>query len=106
DMLKTSRFITLSLPANWDILLTSDPMGRLVLTVFLICGFLCAAAQNNSVRLTLNILPPYSTSLTDYRPSVSGPGKLIVTIQNLGSSQQRVYIRAEIRGEDNGVRIY
>lgn len=81
-------------------------MGRLVLTVFLICGFLCAAAQNNSVRLTLNILPPYSTSLTDYRPSASGPGKLIVTIQNLSSSEQRVYIRAEIRGEDNGVRIY
>ncbi|HEV7381396.1 MAG TPA: hypothetical protein VGN64_16470, partial [Dyadobacter sp.] len=54
----------------------------------------------------MNVLPPYSTSLTDYRPSPSGPGKMIVTVQNLGHQQQRIYIRAEVRGEDNGVRIY
>ncbi|TDE14814.1 carboxypeptidase regulatory-like domain-containing protein [Dyadobacter psychrotolerans] len=81
-------------------------MARLILFLFIVFGGLSAVAQNTSVRLTLNILPPYSTSLTDYRPSPSGPGKMIVTVQNLGSLEQRIYIRAEVRGEDNGVRIF
>ncbi|MCE7042537.1 carboxypeptidase regulatory-like domain-containing protein [Dyadobacter sp. CY312] len=81
-------------------------MKRLIFYILFLFGCLEGKAQNTSIRLTLNVLPPYSTSLTDYRPSPSGPGKMIVTVQNLGQQQQRIYIRAEVRGEDNGVRIY
>ncbi|GAA4432205.1 hypothetical protein GCM10023091_03900 [Ravibacter arvi] len=81
-------------------------MRNLVLFIGVMCMALSTWAQGNSVRLTLNLIPPYSTSLTDYRPSPSGPGKMIVTIQNLANREQRIYIRAEVRGENNGVRIY
>lgn len=80
-------------------------MTRLIITLFLVLGYMHTIAQN-SVRVTLNITPPYSTSLTDYRPSPSGPGKMIVTVQNLSNSLQRVYLRAQIKGNDNGIQIY
>jgi TANFOR domain-containing protein len=81
-------------------------MKRILLSLLMVCACLNTMAQNTAIRLTLNILPPYSTSLTDYRPSPSSPGKMIVTVQNQSNQEQRIYIRAEIHGEDNGVRIY
>jgi TANFOR domain-containing protein len=54
------------------------------------------------VQVNLNILPPYSTRLSDY---ANHPGKMLVTLQNTGTTTLEVYLRAEIRGE-NGIRIF
>lgn len=74
-------------------------MKTLIPFFFACLAFFGAGAQ---VNVSLNILPPYSTRLSDY---ANQPGKMLVTLQHTGTAAIEVYLRAEIKGE-NGIRIF
>lgn len=77
-------------------------------TLFLVMFSLSALAQNQ-VRVTVNIVPPYSTNLADYYSSTRGTNKMIVTVQNMTNVRQEFYARVDIMGvsgQAQGVRIY
>lgn len=66
-----------------------------------------ASGQSNSVRVTLNIAGPYSTNIMDYAPSENNKmGKMIVTVQNLTRTELKIYLRGDIKGTGNDVRIF
>ncbi|MFN8431494.1 MAG: hypothetical protein U0V04_16060 [Spirosomataceae bacterium] len=56
----------------------------------------------NSVSVTINLVPPYSTRLSDY---ASQPGKVLITLRNAQARAQTVYLRINITG-DNGVQVF
>lgn len=62
---------------------------------------------SNAVRVNLNITGPYSTNIMDYAPSENNRmAKMIVTVQNLTRVEQKIYLRGDIRGVNNDVRIF
>lgn len=66
-----------------------------------------ALCQSNSVRVTLNIAGPYSTNIMDYAPSENNKmGKMIVTVQNMTRTELKIYLRGDIKGTGNDVRIF
>lgn len=78
---------------------------------FIVFTTVSALAQGpNSVRVNLAVTGPYSTNIMDYAPSVNNRlGKMIVTVQNLTRTEQKVYLRGEIRGADadnSDIRIF
>ncbi|UOQ54845.1 hypothetical protein [Hymenobacter cellulosivorans] len=61
-----------------------------------------ARAQSaNDVRITVLVLPPYSTHLSDY---VDQPNRLVVTLSNLTRSPVSLQLAGSLTG-DNGVRV-
>lgn len=77
----------------------------IIISLSLVTGF--GQSQSNSVRVNLTITGPYSTNIMDYAPSQNNRlGKMIVTVQNLTRIEQNIYLRGDIRGTQNGVRIF
>ncbi|HRZ50046.1 MAG TPA: hypothetical protein P5338_11700, partial [Bacteroidales bacterium] len=97
---ETSDMYTLS-----DFLVSPAGSLRARLRSFCILIMLMAAIQAQSqVGITIQVMPPYTTKLSDY---TSTPSKIIATLQNLsptGGSLQ-VYLSGVISGE-SGIRIY
>ncbi len=83
-------------------------MKNKLLSLLLSFLTLTAWAQNPAiVRVTLNITGPYSTNIMDYAPSQNNrAGKMIVTVQNLTRTEQQIYLRGDIKGVNNNVRIF
>ncbi len=88
-----------------DFLVSPAGSLRARLRSFCILIMLMAAIQAQSqVGITIQVMPPYTTKLSDY---TSTPSKIIATLQNLsptGGSLQ-VYLSGVISGE-SGIRIY
>lgn len=62
-----------------------------------------AAAQTlYPVSVSLNLVPPYSTRLSDY---ANNPGKVLITLRNTQAREVTVYLRATISG-DNGIMVF
>lgn len=61
-------------------------------------------AQDNPVRVTINVTPPYSTKISDY---TSQPNKILAQLQYMliDAFPLRVYLAGEIKG-NSGIRIY
>lgn len=76
-------------------------MKRYLTPFFLLLSVLTVCAQN-SVNVTVNIVPPYSTRLSDY---ANNPGKTLITLRNTTTRALDVYLRLNITGE-NGVRVF
>lgn len=83
-------------------------MKKTLLSLLLSLLTLAAWAQSSStIRVTLNITGPYSTNIMDYAPSQNNRmGKMIVTVQNLSRTEQQIYLRGDIKGVNNDVRIF
>ncbi|WP_367916541.1 hypothetical protein [Leadbetterella sp. DM7] len=54
------------------------------------------------VNVSINMVPPYSTRLSDY---ANNPGKVLITLRNTQTREVTVYLRATISG-DNGIMVY
>jgi TANFOR domain-containing protein len=54
------------------------------------------------VNVTLQLIPPYSTRLSDY---ANNPGKTVIILRNTQPRVLTVYLRASITG-DNGIQIF
>ncbi len=54
------------------------------------------------VNVSINLVPPYSTRLSDY---ANNPGKVLITLRNTQSREVTVYLRATISG-DNGIMVF
>lgn len=83
-------------------------MRKIIHIGILVMMSLYALAQNQ-VRVTVNIIPPYSTNLADYYSAARGTNKMIVTVQNMTATEQVIYGRVDIQGtggQAQGVRIY
>ncbi len=76
-------------------------MKRFLTPFLLLLSVLTVYAQN-SVNVTVNIVPPYSTRLSDY---ANNPGKTLITLRNTTTRPLDVYLRINITGE-NGVRVF
>jgi TANFOR domain-containing protein len=65
--------------------------------------YLCAIGSlcSQIIRVSTQVLPPYSQYITDYQ---SRPGQILITLTNLGRSNQQVQLVGSIVG-DNGVAI-
>lgn len=72
------------------------------LTLFLLLLSVLTVYAQNSVNVTVNIVPPYSTRLSDY---ANNPGKTLITLRNTTTRPLDVYLRINITGE-NGVRVF
>ncbi|GGD49624.1 hypothetical protein GCM10011514_12230 [Emticicia aquatilis] len=72
----------------------------LILFSLLFCTF-WANAQF-PVNVTVQLIPPYSTRLSDY---ANNPGKAIIMLRNTQPRAITVYLRANITG-DNGIQIF
>jgi TANFOR domain-containing protein len=59
-------------------------------------------AQTPTVRVNVNLLPPYSTHLADY---VDQPGRLLVTVTNLRATAIDVQFAAAL-SSDAGIRVF
>jgi|GEM_PF-838374 len=77
-------------------------MRKILLYITCMLTALAAAAQENYVTVTLNLVPPYSTRLSDY---TSQPGKLLVTLRSTSRSPAEVYLKVTVKGQ-NGIHIY
>lgn len=54
------------------------------------------------VNVSINLVPPYSTRLSDY---ANNPGKVLITLRNTQPRDVTVYLRATISG-DNGILVF
>lgn len=72
------------------------------LTPFLLFLSVLTVYAQNSVNVTVNIVPPYSTRLSDY---ANNPGKTLITLRNTTTRPLDIYLRINITGE-NGVRVF
>ncbi len=72
------------------------------LTPFLLFFSMLTVYAQNSVNVTVNIVPPYSTRLSDY---ANNPGKTLITLRNTTTRPLDIYLRINITGE-NGVRVF
>ncbi len=73
------------------------------LFICFIAFLLCSADTNaqNSIGVTLNIIPPYSPQFGTYAEQ---PGKVILLLKNNTSSAQTIYLHVNVTG-DNGVSL-
>lgn len=74
--------------------------NKILLLLFVLLSWKTIA--QNAVNVTLQLVPPYSTRLSDY---ANNPGKAIIILQNTQRVAQTVYLRASISG-DNGIQIF
>lgn len=76
---------------------------RLRNALLLLILFIAFQVQSQ-VGITIQVLPPYTTKLSDY---TSTPSKIIATLQNLSPTggSMKVYLSGVISGE-SGIRIY
>jgi len=70
-----------------------------VLVLYSFNAFAQTAAPQ--VNITVNILPPYSPYYSDY--SGANAGKVLLIVRNLTSTQKRIKLTGELKG-DNGIR--
>ncbi len=78
-------------------------MKNRIIFWLLFFGVLTASGQTLSpVNVTINLIPPYSTRLSDY---ANNPGKVLVTLRNTQARAVTVYLRANITG-DNGIHVF
>lgn len=76
-------------------------MKNIILFLLLfICTFWVKAQF--PVNVTMQLIPPYSTRLSDY---ANNPGKAIIILRNTQGSAVTIYLRANITG-DNGIQIF
>ncbi|RZK60599.1 MAG: hypothetical protein EOO91_00760 [Pedobacter sp.] len=77
---------------------------RVILSLFLIAFGYGALAQTAApqVNINVNILPPYSPYYSDY--SGANAGKVLLFVRNLTSTQKRIKLTGELKG-NNGIRI-
>ena len=73
-------------------------LTRQIAFILLLAIPVCCLAQ---VNVTIQILPPYYTQLTDYS---SHPSQILVTLTNLTTTPQNIQLRGTITG-DNGIII-
>lgn len=74
--------------------------NRIILLIFLLIPLL--ALSQTQVSVSINLVPPYSTRLSDY---ANNPGKALVTLRNTQPRAVTVYLRATITG-DNGILVF
>lgn len=74
--------------------------NKIILLIFLLSSLLASA--QTQVSVSINLLPPYSTRLSDY---ANNPGKALVTLRNTQPRAVTVYLRATITG-DNGILVF
>jgi TANFOR domain-containing protein len=73
-------------------------LTRLIILMLLLAMPVYGFAQ---VNVTIQILPPYYTQITDY---ASHPSQILVTITNLTTTTQNIQLRGTVSG-DNGISI-
>ncbi len=74
--------------------------NKIIFFSLLFCTFLAKAQF--PVNVTVQLIPPYSTRLSDY---ANNPGKAIIMLRNTQPRAITVYLRANITG-DNGIQIF
>jgi len=78
-------------------------MRKGILFLILILNAAAVAAQTLfPVNVSIHLVPPYSTRLSDY---ANNPGKVLITLRNTQAREVTVYLRATISG-DNGVMVF
>ncbi|MCU0324052.1 MAG: hypothetical protein MUF45_02200 [Spirosomaceae bacterium] len=70
--------------------------------LFFLCFISVKILAQNTVNVTVNLVPPYSTRLSDY---ANQPGKVLITLRNTIARAQSVYLRINITG-DNGIQVF
>ncbi|RZM03482.1 MAG: hypothetical protein EOO88_56500, partial [Pedobacter sp.] len=74
----------------------------ILLIAFVFTGQNLLAQGSNTVNITVNIVPPYSPYYSDY--SGSNATKVLLTVQNMTNTQQRIKLTGQLQG-NNGVKI-
>lgn len=74
----------------------------LILLIFILSVGALQAQTLFPVNVSINLVPPYSTRLSDY---ANNPGKVLITLRNTQARDVTVYLRATISG-DNGILVF
>ncbi|MCD8538632.1 MAG: hypothetical protein LRY55_01900, partial [Leadbetterella sp.] len=78
-------------------------MRKSLIVLFFILGAGMLRAQTLfPVQVSINLVPPYSTRLSDY---ANNPGKVLITLRNTQAREVTIYLRATISG-DNGLTVF
>ncbi|NVN94438.1 MAG: hypothetical protein HXX18_04035 [Bacteroidetes bacterium] len=56
--------------------------------------------SQNQIMVTVNVLPPFTTNLSDY---ADNPGKVSVTLTNISGQVQEFYLQAKLAEESRGI---
>lgn len=58
--------------------------------------------SQNQIMVTINVLPPFTTNLSDY---ADNPGKVSVTLTNISGQIQEFYLQAKLAEDSRGILI-
>lgn len=72
--------------------------------VSLIIAFIAITISNlmsqNQIMVSINVLPPFTTNLSDY---ADNPGKVSVTLTNISGQVQEFYLQAKLAEDSRGI---